>query len=262
MRRFTCGARGRYDAAMLEARESAQAAARPRVLIAEDDQTASAICVRALANAGYETAVAFDGRAALEMLRHGTYDLVVTDMIMPTMDGLELVRAMRADSRLTRLPVLFLTSYTEHELRVESYRAGCDGFLTKPVRPIDLVDRVTQLVAQALGTGAQLTGAYLSGRLDGISVGSLLQFLHAQDRSGLLRLWRFGAHGEIALRQGQLLTASIDGSLRGEEALAALVRWNAGTFRFERHDVSELEPELKGPFASLMSRTESQRRTG
>jgi DNA-binding response OmpR family regulator len=238
------------------------AAAHPRVLIAEDDQTASAICVRALANAGYETAVAFDGKAALEMLQQGTFDAVVTDMIMPTMDGLELVRAMRADARLTRLPVLFLTSYTEHELRVEGYRAGCDGYLTKPVRPLELVDRVGQLVSQALGTGAQLSGAYLSGRLDGTSVRSLLQFLHAQERSGMLRLWRFGTNGEIALRQGQLLTAMVDGTLHGEEALAALVGWNAGTFRFERHDVSELESELSGSFEAVLGRTVPQRQTG
>ncbi|HEX5657372.1 MAG TPA: response regulator, partial [Polyangiales bacterium] len=222
---------------MLEARGPAPAAAQPRVLIAEDDQMASAICVRALANAGYDTAVAFDGKAALEMLRQGLFDLVVTDVVMPAMDGLELVRAMRADARLTRLPVLFLTASTEHDMRVEGYRAGCDAYLTKPIRPLDLVDRVGQLMSQALGTGAQLSGAYLSGRLDGTSVGSVLQFLHAQERSGLLRLWRFGAYGEITLRQGQLLTASIDGSLRGEEALAALAGWNAGTFRFERHDV-------------------------
>jgi CheY-like chemotaxis protein len=266
MRRFNCGASRRYDAGMLEARSPASkpsaTTARPRVLIAEDDQTASAICVRALANAGFETAVAFDGKAALDMLQQGSFDLVVTDLIMPTMDGLELVRAMRADSRLTRLPVLFLTSYTEHDMRVQGYRAGCDGYLTKPVRPLELVDRCSQLMTQALGTGAQLSGAYLSGRLDGTSVGSLLSFLHAQERSGLLRLWRFGAYGEVALRQGQPLTATVDGSLRGEEALTAMAGWNAGTFRFERHDVSDTESELAGPFHALMSRVESQRQTG
>ncbi|HEY6879398.1 MAG TPA: response regulator [Polyangiales bacterium] len=249
---------------MSESRSSSpvSSAAQPRVLIAEDDQTASAICARALANAGYQTAVAFDGKAALDMLRESSFDLVVTDLIMPTMDGLELVRAMRADARLTRLPVLFLTSYTEHEMRVEGYRAGCDGYLTKPVRPLELVDHVKQLLSRAVGTGAQLSGAYLSGRLDGTSVGSLLNFLHAQERSGMLRLWRFGAYGEVAVRQGQPLTAMVDGTLHGEEALAALAGWNAGTFRFERHDVSELESELQGPFAALMSRVEHPRQTG
>lgn len=249
---------------MLEARgrSPTPSVAQPRVLIAEDDLTASAICARALANAGFETSVAFDGKAALDMLKVGSFDLVVTDMIMPTMDGLELVRAMRADARLTRLPVLFLTSCTEHEMRSQGYRAGCDGYLTKPIRPLDLVERVSQLLSQALGTGAQLSGAYLSGRLDGMSVASLLSFLHAQERSGLLRLSRFGAVGEITLRQGQPLTATVDESLRGEEALAALLGWNAGTFRFERHDVSELESELEGPLGALLGRLAPRRQTG
>jgi CheY-like chemotaxis protein len=231
-----------------------------RVLVAEDDQMASAICVRALANAGFSASVAYDGKTAFEMLRAGEFDLVVTDMFMPAMDGLELVRAMRADSRLTRLPVLFLTSCSEHDKRAQGYSAGCDAYLIKPVRPHDLVDRVSSLLSRALGTGAQLSGAYLQGRLDGMSVASLLTFLHAQERSGLLRLWRFGAYGELSLRQGQPLTAMVEGSLAGEEALTALLGWNAGTFRFERHDVSELECELPGSFEALIARAEQRRR--
>lgn len=236
--------------------------AAPRVLIAEDDPTASAICARALTNAGFDTSVAIDGRVALDMLRQGSFDLVVTDMIMPMMDGLALVRAMRADARLTRLPVLFLTSVTEQDMRFKGYRAGCDAYLVKPIRPLELVDRVSSLLERAAGTGAQLSGAYLSGRLDGTSLGSLLSFLNMHERSGMLRLWRFGAYGEIALRQGQPLTATVEGSLKGEEALAALLGWNAGTFRLERFDASELEPELSGTFEELMQRAETRRRAG
>ena len=230
------------------------------MLVAEDDQTASTICVRALTNAGFEASVAVDGKAAMDMLRAGEFDLVVTDMYMPTMDGLELVREMRRDPRLTRLPVLFLTSCSAQEKRAEGYQVGCDGYLVKPIRPLDLVDRVSSLLARALGTGAQLSGAYLQGRLDGMSVGALLNFLHAEERSGLLRMWRFGGYGEIAVRQGQPMSAAVEGSLEGEDALVALLGWNAGTFRFERHDVSELEPQLPAPFADLMRRAQQRRR--
>jgi hypothetical protein len=93
-------------------------------------------------------------------------------------------------------------------------------------------------------------------------VGALLSFLHGQDRSGMLRLWRFGAYGEIAVRQGQPLTALVEGSLRGEEALTALLGWNAGTFRFERFDVSELDSELPGTFSELIGRAETRRHAG
>ncbi len=234
----------------------------PRILIAEDDQTAAAICARALDRAGFSTSLAADGKAALEMLREGSFDLVVTDMVMPTMDGLELVRAMRADSRLTRLPVLFLTACTEDDMRMKGYRAGCDGYIVKPVRPLDLVESVSGLLTHAVGTGARLSAVYLSGRLDGTSVASLLRFLHGQARSGLLRLSRFGAYGEVALREGQPLTATLGGSLVGEEALAALLGWNAGAFRFERYDVSEIEAELPGTFEELLGRAEQRRLAG
>jgi two-component system, chemotaxis family, chemotaxis protein CheY len=247
---------------MVRMSASASPSTAPHVLIAEDDQTAAAICARALANAGYVTSVACDGQAALQMLREGTFDLVVTDMAMPTMDGLALVRAMRADSRLTRLPVLFLTSFSEEEMRTRGFRAGCDGYLVKPVRPLELVQCVSELLSGALGTGARLGTVYLSGRLDGTSVGSLLAFLHGQGRSGLLRLFRFGAYGEVAVREGHPLTAKLGGSLRGEEALSALLGWNAGAFRFERFDVSEIDPELAGSFEELLARAEQRRLAG
>ena len=243
---------------MQDVAKTSQAAVPLRVLIAEDDQLAGAICARALSNAGYDVSLALDGRAALGMLNEGSFDVVVTDMVMPAMDGLELVRAMRGDPRLTRLPVVFLTSCSEHEMRVRGYRAGCDAYLVKPARPVELVECVASLVSRALGTGARLGDAYLSGRLDGTSVASLLSFLHVQERSGLLRLWRFGAYGEIAMLDGQLLTASVEGTLLGEDALAALVGWNAGTFRFERHDVSELEPQLLGMFTELIARSQGR----
>lgn len=223
---------------------------------------ASAIYARALTHARYETSVAQDGRLAFEMLQAGWFDLVVADMIMPGMDGLELVRAMRADARLTRLPVLVLTGCTEQDMRYRGYRAGCDDYLLKPVRPPDLVERVKALLTRALDTGEQLSGAYLSGRLDGLPVPALLAFLHAQKRSGLLRMWRFGAYGEITLRQGQPLTAMVQGSLAGEEALATLLGWNAGTFRLERFDTSELEPELPDCFEELLAHAERRRLSG
>jgi CheY-like chemotaxis protein len=234
--------------------KATRAAVPLRVLIADDDAISAMICARALSSAGYETAVAENGEAALCLLHDSSFDLVVADVMMPGVDGFTLVRSMRSDERLTRLPVLFLTGCSEHEMRARGYRAGGDGYVLKPIRPNDLVEQVDTLLARASNTGAQLSGAYLSGRLDGMSVTSLLTFLHVQERSGLIRLSRFGATGEIAVRDGLPLNATINRSVAGEEALAALLGWNAGTFRFERYDVSELAAMLRGPFTELMAR--------
>ena len=227
-----------------------------RVLIAEDDAIASAVCARALKNAGYEAVVVTSGQAALARLRAEPFHVVVADVLMPEMDGIELVRAMRADERLTRLPVLFLTGCDEETTRLRGFRAGCDSYLIKPVRPGELVDQVESLLLSAAGTSAQLSGAYLSGRLDGTSVGSILAFLHVQERSGMLRLSRFGATGEIAILSGEPRHAAVGTDLSGEAALSALLGWNAGTFRFERFDASELPVTLRGPFAQLVDRAQ------
>jgi len=227
-----------------------------RVLIAEDDPIAGVVCARALSNAGYEPVVVSSGQEAIVRLHAERFDVVVADVMMPEMDGIELVRVMRADERLTRLPVLFLTGCNEEATRLRSYRAGCDSYLIKPVRPGELVDKVESLLMSAAGTSARLSAAYLSGRLDGTTVSSILAFLHAQKRSGMLRLSRFGATGEVALLAGEPRHAAVGNDLSGEAALSALLGWNAGTFRFERFDASELPVTLHGPFADLIDRAQ------
>jgi CheY-like chemotaxis protein len=232
---------------------------RLRVLVAEDDAISSAVCARALKNAGYAVHVVTSGEEALACLRDDSFDLVVTDVMMPAMDGFTLVRAMREDERLTRLPVVFLTGCSAHNMRLRGYRAGGDGYLVKPVAAEELIDEIESLLMSALGTSAQLSGAYLSGRLDGTSVSAILAFLHVQARSGMLRLSRFGATGEIAMLAGEPRAAYLGTDVTGEAALSAMLGWNAGTFRFERFDASESRVNLRGPFAELIERAERAR---
>lgn len=226
------------------------------VLVVDDDELSCTVCTRVLRKAGYYAEFALDGESALLRLSRERFDLVVADVMMPKMSGIDLVRAMREDERLTRLPVLFLTACHERSTLKSGYRAGCDGFLNKPIRPAELLEEVEALLLRAAGTSSQLSGSFLSGRLDGLEVASLLEFLHAQRRSGLLRLARFGANGEITIRRGELLTARVGANVHNEEALSALLGWNAGTFCFERFDVSEIEPLLPGPFAELLRRAQ------
>jgi CheY-like chemotaxis protein len=235
---------------------------RLRVLVAEDDAISSAVCARALKNAGYAVHVVHSGEEALQCLRDGGFDLVVSDVMMPDMDGFTLVRTMREDERLTRLPVVFLTGCSAHNMRLRGYRAGGDGYLVKPVAAEELIDEVESLLMSALGTSAQLSGAYLSGRLDGTTLSAILAFLHVQSRSGMLRLARFGATGEIVMFRGEPRAAYLGSDVSGEPALSAMLGWNAGTFRFERFDASESRVNLRGPFAELIERAERARDQG
>lgn len=230
-----------------------------RVLIAEDDPIAGAVSARALTNAGYAVELVTRGDEALARLQQVPFDLVVADVVMPELDGIALVRAMRRDERLTRIPVVILTSQETYNMRLRGFRAGCDSYLVKPIKPEELVDEVESMLMSALGTTAQLNSAYLSGRLDGNSLTSVMAFLHVQECTGTLRIARFGASGEIAIDRGEPRNAYLGDEINGEAALAAMLGWNAGTFRFERCDVSDTRLNLRGTFAELIERAQRMR---
>ena len=73
-----------------------------------------------------------NGQQALDMLRSDTFQFVVADWNMPVMTGLELVKAMRADSKLRDIPVLMVTAEAQHEHLIEAVQAGVSGYITKP----------------------------------------------------------------------------------------------------------------------------------
>jgi CheY-like chemotaxis protein len=90
----------------------------------------------------YDILLAADGRAALEMARSQPVELVLTDVMMPRMDGFELVRALRADPRTARLPIVLLTARAGEEESVQGWRAGADDYLAKPFSARQLLARV------------------------------------------------------------------------------------------------------------------------
>jgi CheY-like chemotaxis protein len=227
-----------------------------RVLIAENDPVAGAFSARTLQNAGYAVELVTRGDQALERLREQPFDLLVADVVMPELDGFALVRAMRRDERLTRVPVVLLTCYEAYAMRLRAFRAGCDSYLIKPVKAEELVDEVASMLMGALGTSAQLNAASLSGRLDGGSLAAILGFLHVQEQSGMLRIARFGASGEIAIDKGEPRCAYLGDEITGEPALVAMLGWNAGAFRFEPSDTSAKRTNLRGPFAALLERAQ------
>lgn len=237
-----------------------QTPARGRVLIAEDDEITGHICARTLTEAGYDVTIAEDGRRAFSMLCQGGFDLLITDAMMPNVDGFELVRMLRSDFDLRRLPVMFLTACDQSDALSRGFRVGADRYLVKPVRPVELIEEVDSLLMRAIGTGAQLGLAALSGRLDALSVVSVLAFLHTQEASGVLRLSRFGASGQVTVRKGQPIDARVDRVLLHEDALATLLGWNAGSFRFEPGDVSDVYAAFDEPFSELLLKADRRRR--
>jgi excisionase family DNA binding protein len=127
------------------ARIPAPATARPRVLVVDDEASIRDLLAKTLALAEYDVDLAPDGRAALERLRIIPYDLLITDLKMPGVDGLTVIREAR---RLkTDIPVIIITGFSTEASAIEAVNLGVSGYLTKPFR----VPRVLAAAAKALG---------------------------------------------------------------------------------------------------------------
>jgi excisionase family DNA binding protein len=120
-------------------------AARPRVLVVDDEASIRDLLSKTLALAEYDVDLAPDGRAALERLRIAGYDLLITDLKMPGIDGLTVIREARRMK--SDLPVVIITGYSTEASAIEAVNLGVSGYLTKPFR----VPRVLAVAAKALG---------------------------------------------------------------------------------------------------------------
>ena len=114
-----------------------------RILIVEDDVEAADAMERGLAEAGCACVRAADGLAGLEAAREGPFDVMIVDRMMPRMDGVALVEALRREGDAT--PVLFLSALGEVGDRVEGLKAGGDDYLVKPYAFAELIARVEAL---------------------------------------------------------------------------------------------------------------------
>lgn len=128
-----------------------------RVLLAEDDVKQAEIVRRYLVRDGYEAIVVHDGRAAIDEARRQRPDLLVLDVMMPRVDGLDVCRALRGE---TDAPMLMLTARASEEDLLLALDLGADDYMTKPYSPRELMARVRALLrrAQRAATGAATAG--------------------------------------------------------------------------------------------------------
>jgi CheY-like chemotaxis protein len=112
------------------------------ILIVDDYAVTQRVLGHILQHAGFTVYGAFNGVEALEMLDDVSVDLVISDIAMPEMDGLELLRRIRNHPELGDLPVIMLTASGQDEDRVLAEEAGANGFLTKPASSAELLDAV------------------------------------------------------------------------------------------------------------------------
>ncbi|MBY5921284.1 chemotaxis response regulator CheY [Ferrimonas balearica] len=117
-----------------------------KILIVDDFSTMRRIIKNLLRDLGFNnTQEADDGSTALPMLQNGDFDFVVTDWNMPGMQGIDLLRAIRADDNLKHLPVLMVTAEAKREQIVTAAQAGVNGYIVKPFTAATLKEKLDKI---------------------------------------------------------------------------------------------------------------------
>jgi two-component system chemotaxis response regulator CheY len=120
--------------------------AEPRFLIVDDFSTMRRVMRALLKDIGFEHAeAAADGGVALQMLKQSRFDFIITDIMMPNMNGFELLTAIKADAALKHLPVLMVTAEARKDDIVRSMQSGAAGYIVKPFTKATLEERLRKL---------------------------------------------------------------------------------------------------------------------
>jgi two-component system chemotaxis response regulator CheY len=121
-----------------------------KFLVVDDFSTMRRIIKNLLHDLGYsDVTEADDGQTALPLLKAGEFDFLITDWNMPGMPGLDLVKAVRADARLAKLPVLMLTAEAKREQIIEAAQAGVNGYVIKPFTAETLKEKLDKILSAA-----------------------------------------------------------------------------------------------------------------
>lgn len=119
-----------------------------KILVVDDHESMRRIEKQILNDLGFANVdTADDGATALPMLRSGHYDFVISDWNMPIMEGLDLLRAIRADDKLARLPVLLVTAESKKEKIIEAAKAGINDYVVKPFNAEILRAKIDRIFA-------------------------------------------------------------------------------------------------------------------
>ncbi|MGE5279168.1 MAG: response regulator transcription factor [Deltaproteobacteria bacterium] len=119
---------------------------RKKILIVDDERDLVGLVALHMRLAGFSVLYAVNGAAALETARREQPDLVILDLMLPKVPGLEVCRRLKADPATSRVPVVMLTARAQTQDKESGLKAGADDFITKPFSPRELVERVKKVL--------------------------------------------------------------------------------------------------------------------
>ncbi len=179
--------------------EISRSAMAARVLVVEDEPTVSEVVERYLRREGYEVAVASDGSEGLRLAQEWAPELVVLDLMLPQVDGLEVCRQLRRESQV---PIIMLTARGEETDRVVGLEMGADDYMVKPFSPRELVARIKSVLRRASPGPVQAPGGTL--RFENLTINPLTRGVIAGGKDVRLTAKEFDLLLFFATNPGQV----------------------------------------------------------
>jgi CheY-like chemotaxis protein len=240
------------------------------VLIADEDPSFRRYLALPLAAQGFVIHEAPDGLAAWQLAAQERPWIILSDVSLPEIDGVEFCRRVRRDPLLARRPVLFISGSDDYKDRYRALQAGADDFLSKatPIRELLIRIRLLMTRYSDLDTGeAQADGPEargFEGRLELFGAPALLQICEQGRLTGVLTAREeddAAGTAEVRFREGEIVAAAT-GTKAGAEAIYAFVAWERGRFRFAPADEvpgEPLEPGFEGLLLEACRRLDEAR---
>jgi len=244
-----------------------------RILVADDDAWILHMVTTVLEKRGYQVETACDGQEAFDRAVANPPDLLITDVMMPKMDGWKLVKLLRARPEFAFVPVIFLSALSSDDDRIRGFRLGADDYMPKPFRFEELDLRVAKTLRHrnnveraareqldrpadaAPQQRASTEGSGLGGDLSQVGLSSLLTLLEMERKSGILIITEetSGDIGRVFMRSGRILAARLDGrsSPVNDECVFRMLSWKTGAFVFDQTEV-EMEDEVGASTTHLL----------
>ncbi|MBX7152621.1 response regulator [bacterium] len=227
---------------------------KPLILIVDDNPHISKLITINLEKEGYEVTHAANGEEGLQKLEAAKPDLVISDVMMPKIDGITMCQQIRTQSSLPMIPFMFLTSIDADVTLKRGFRTGADQYLIKSEINRDVLLAKINDMLKHVNKLAQIdaSGNTIQGDLSELSLVEIIQLLHIHKKTGTLTIRRqFYPEATIVADQGEIIHATLGEDLN-EKVLQTIAVWKRGEFVFTQSDTDAFPRSIKTSTINLI----------
>lgn len=202
------------------------------ILVADSDPKNLQILKENLESAGFRVETVTNGIRAWEFIINTPPNIVLSEVTLPEVSGLELLERIQSDERTRKVPLIFLTNKRELQDRIHSLKMGAKDYLVKPLHVKEVIAHIKMVLARLDRKTAKETNSYfkLVGRLEELSIFDLIESFGVERKTGVLNITnKKNQTGQIFFKDGCVINAT-QGDFRKEKAVFQMLPWSSGDF--------------------------------